>query len=399
MLELNEVEYCKVKVKYTADSDKVKEKYKKAISELKKLPVPGFRPNKATDQAIRNHFKAKIDAWVKQEMISESYEDILFETKIQPIGFPQTLDLKLDGNDFNCEFLFLKKPDFELKEVKGLEIPKPHQNITQNDYVEEMLQEIRTQNSNAVPYADGDFVQAGDTITMDYTVDDQVAEGELYKVGNNLLPEFDDNIIGMAPGESREFDVLNPTTNAKSHVKVLLHMGMKKTLCGLDDELAVKVGLKDLAELRKVVEGISSNRLKQHTDAQIADQIKKRLVDMHDFELPEWLTNMELQQVAQRMSIDLATASDQTKSDLITQAKNSVKFALILDSIRKNTPEADLSDEEILNIIKAKVANQVQDVDGFLQESQKNGKLLGFVAQVRNEVTLQYLIDNAKIVE
>ncbi len=85
MLEINEVEYCKVNVKYTATPDVVMEKTKEAINELRKLPVPGFRKNKATDQAIKTRYKQKIFDWVKSQMVQFSYDEILFETKMQPI--------------------------------------------------------------------------------------------------------------------------------------------------------------------------------------------------------------------------------------------------------------------------------------------------------------------------
>lgn len=397
MLEVNEVEYCKVNVKYTAAPEVVVEKTKKALDELRKLPVPGFRPGKATDIAIKARYKLRIEQFIKNEMANHAYDDILYETKIQPIGQPQVLDLRLDGNNFNCEMLFLKKPEFELKEVKGLEIPNPHQTVTQAQYVEELLQELRTKNGDSIPFGDGDFIQLGNVITMDYTVGDNVQEGVLYTVGQNLLPEFDDNIIGMAPGEEREFNVL--LNEVKTPVKVTFHMGMKKQLCPLDDVLAQKVGLSTLQDLRNTVEGVAGNRLKQHRDAQLADQISKRLLAMHDFEVPEWLILMEEQSLVQRNNINLSEATDELKAELNTKAKDSIKFALILDSIRKELPEADLSDEEVINLIKNRVNAQGNNPDEFLQKAHKDGTLLGLVASLRNEVTLQYLIDNAKIVE
>ena len=176
-------------------------------------------------------------------------------------------------------------------------------------------------------------------------------------------------------------------------------MGMKKSPCPLNDELAQKLGMKSIEELRNVVEGVATNRLKQHIDAQLADQISKRLIAMHDFEVPTWLVQMEQQVIAQKSNVDLNTASDEVKNDLNEKAKNSIKFALILDSIRQNFPDSDISDEDLINSIKQKVAAQGQNPDEFLQQAHKNGTLMGIFAQIRNEITLQYLIDNAKIID
>lgn len=397
MLELNEVEYCKVNVKYTATPEAVIEKTKEAINELRKLPVPGFRANKAPDLAIKARYKLKIAEWVKQQLIQYSYDEILFETKIEPIGQPQLLNVRLDGNNFNCEMLFLKKPEFELQEVKGLEIPTPHADTTQEKYVESMLQELRTKNGDSVPFTDQDFVQANDTLTLDYTVGEKVNEGVLYTVGQNILPDFDNNIIGMAAGESRDFNTL--VDGEKVKVSVTVHMGMKKSPAPLDDQLAVKLGMTDINHLRSTVEGIASNRLKQHRDAQIADQISKRLIAMHDFEVPEWLISMELQGMAQKNNIKLDEVTDEVKADLNEKSKGSIKFALILDSIRKNDPSSDLTDDEVLGLIKTRLVGQVENPDVYMMEMQKNGQLIGIVAQLRNETTLQYLIDNAKLID
>lgn len=397
MLEINEVEYCKVNVKYTADPAVVLEKTEEAIKQLKKLPVPGFRPGKATNLAIKARYKLKIEDWVKREMSNVAAEDCIFETKMQPIGAPQVLDLKFDGKNFNCEFLFLKKPDFELKEVKGLEIPKPHQATNQAGYVEKMLQELRVQHGDSIPYTDADFVQIGDVVTMDYKTSDAGEEGMLYTVGSNLLPEFDDNIVGMSAGETREFKLsINEKTDS---VSATIHMGMKKVPCALDDSLAAKLGIENLNKLREVVEGVATNRLKQDSDSQIANQIKIRLLDMHSFEVPQFLLTMELQDIAKKANLTLDSLSDEEKEDLTTRAKDSIKFALILDSIRQKEPESDLSDQEVLNLIRQRVAGKVPNVEAFLMDMQNKGNLIGSIAQIRNEVALQFLIDNAKLVE
>src|ERR1700741_2596005 len=125
-LESQEVEYCQLKINYKADPSVVSEKRNEAVKQLKNAPVPGFRPNKAPEHAIAAKYRDHINDWVKREMISAAYDDSLFELKFKPIGYPKTLSMKLDGNDFNCELLFLKKPEFKLCDVKAIEVPKPH---------------------------------------------------------------------------------------------------------------------------------------------------------------------------------------------------------------------------------------------------------------------------------
>ena len=126
----NETEYCKVSIAYMADEDTVKQNRTKILNKMRKLPVPGFRPGKATDYALRVHYKKEIENNLRQEMLNHANGDILFETKIEPIGQPDVKAISLEGNNFSCELNYLRKPSFDLKQYKELEIPTPHMNET-----------------------------------------------------------------------------------------------------------------------------------------------------------------------------------------------------------------------------------------------------------------------------
>jgi trigger factor len=412
-IECNEIEYCKLKVNYSADPSVVAEKQKEAINQLRTLPVPGFRPGKANDDAIKRKYKGKISEWVKREMISHAYDDILFETKIQPIGFPQTLDLHFDGTNFSCELLFLKKPEFELQDIKNIQIPTPHQPQTVAEIAEELIQSYRLKLGDARPYEENDFVQVGDKITVDVDVqlDGQVVEslskqGMLYEVGTNYVDGFDDNILGMGAGEERSFEtkltsnVLPTQFNKNAIVKVVVHMGMRQVPCALDDDFAKKLNYDTYDALYKAVDGVASVQFKNKQEQLVAEQVKKILVNNHSFELPSWLVTMEAQEIAQRNSVKWDDAADDVKQVFTSRASDNVKFALILDSVRKIEPEAELSDSEAMEYLKQKLLNMgSKDPSSYLMKAQKTGQLIGMIASVRNEYALQWIVNNVKLVE
>lgn len=405
MLQSKEVEYCKLQVNYTADQEVIREKYEEAINQCRKLPVPGFRPGKATDSAIKLKYKAQIADWVKKELLQRAYEDILFETKIKPIGQPQATALNFDGRSFSCELTLMKKPEFELGAVEGLEVPKPHQNGSPQETIEKIMQELRITHGDSKPYEENDFVQMGDKVTMDYRflsgedeLSDLTKEGILYTIGQNDFPGFDDNLLGMTPGEEREFNFLLNEKEVKA--KVLLHMGMRNSPAPLNDELAKKVGYQTYDELRQAVEAAGTNNFNSEKNSLLGEQVKKQLIAMHTFEVPDWLCLMEAQLLSARDKLSWEQISDEMKEHYLSRAKDGVKLALILDSIQDEKPDAALSDMEAINILK----NQLQSIghqnaDQFVAESQKNGRLVGLVANIRNEQALQYIISKATIIE
>ena len=403
-INTEELEFCKIKVNYLADSDVVKSKRTEAIKQLRGQPVPGFRPGKATDTAIKVKFKDKINDWVSREMLQQANDDILFETKMRPIGNHQVKDIKLDGTEFKCELVYLKKPDFELADYKEMEIPAPHLETTIDQLRESMFQTLREQNGETRPYEENDFVQTGDVITIDYAIHEndingkvmKKEDGAVYEVGSNKLPGgFDDALSGMAPDEKREFAL-----QGEAFVVVTVLAGTKKEPCPLDDSLAKKLNIENFDTLKGDVQAAAEKQLKSQRDQMIATQIKNRLVADNDFEVPPWLLNMEAQQIAAQEGVKWDDLDDAAKETFNKRGKDQIKFALIMDSIRLDEPEVQLGDEESIQLIRQRLTMMgVPNVQQFIVESAHNGRLAGMISTLRNDYAMQWLVDHSKIVE
>jgi trigger factor len=407
-IESKEIEYCKLEVQYQADIDTVKNKRDEAVNKLRKIAIPGFRAGKAPDYAIKSKCKDKINVFVKHEMTTQAYEDIVFETKIKTIGYPQYNDVRLDGNNFSCKMTVLKKPDFELKQHKDFEIPKPHFDRDIDAQVEATIQDLRMRFGEVAPYKDGEFVERGDQVTMDYSGANESGnykvgeEGILYTIGENKWPGFDDNLLGMSPGEDRKFDLtLLPSTVVKFAVKI--HMGMKRIPCPMNDELAQKVGLQNFGEVRQKLAVIAGERVRNQENQMVKQQIIVRLLEAHDFVVPQWLVNMEAQHIASTENSQGAATwsllNDEEKQVYLDRAIKQVKLSLILDSIRDAEVDAVLSEAELIEVLKNQITLRGMDANKFVVEAQQNGQLFGILAQLKDEYVLQWSMDNSKILE
>jgi len=419
-----EVEYCKLLVNYVAEPKVIEEKRNEVLKQLRNMPVSGFRKGKAPDEVLLSIYRKQVDNFVIKELVAHAYDDILFETGITPIGYPNTSDIQFIGNAFSCRMLFLRKPDFELKQYKDLEIPKPHIQKTEVELAEELLHQIRKQYADVNPYGEKDFVQTGDKITMSYELradgmEPIANDGEIYVVGSNKLTnDFDDNLLGMVPDEEREFDVMMNSFAMntlllkehvhdencehkliRTHVKVKLYMGMKSVPCSDNEELAKKANYESYQKLREAVAGAATSRIEQNRSFMTANQIKMRLVELHDFDVPSWLMLMEAQNIAMQEGIKWDDITDEIRESYIKRSKERVKLSCIFDSIRKAEPEAQMSDEEVKNYLTRLFTMQGQDAQKVFVEAERSGRLLGMVAAVRDEVTTQWLVKNSKIVE
>lgn len=412
-IEAEETEYCKLHVKYQGDPEIVKEKRQEAVKQLKNVQIPGFRKGKAPDYAIKAKCKKQIQNYINQFMVSQAYDDVQFEKNIKPIGEPNILNYSLEGNKFTCEMDVFHKPEIELKEYKGFEIPKPDIERDPTIQVQQTLQALREKYGDVAPYDDGDFVEKNDQITLDVVgaidgeqVDEFTIEGQLHTVGESKLPGFDDSILGMTPGEEREFEVEYPSDQGDERFrgkaisfKVTIHMGMKKKPCPLDDSLAQKLGVETLDQLNEELKKIAKANIEVQEKKQIGEQIKKRLVAAHDFQVPDWLLKMEGQYLAAMQNVDWKKLTDEQRDEFLNQGVDNVKLSLILDSIREEEPDAVLSDQEALEAVKQQARASGQDPEQFIINSQNNGRLLGFVSAMKDQFTIQFLTDNCKVVE
>lgn len=410
-MQIEEKEFCKVQVTYIADPEKVIAKRSEVIDDLYKevsqATVPGFRKGKAPLSAVKVRYRKQIEEATRREMVAVAESEILFETKMKTLFYPQVLSAQLSDSRFECTLLFMKKPPFELKQYKGFEIPKPHSPKTQGELAEQMLEELRVKYGDVAPYQENDFVQKGDKITMDVkctaegkTIEELTKEGVFYEVGQGFYREFDDNIQGMTPGEDRTFDVLWDTSNnekATFHVK--MHMGVKSVPAGLDDEFAKKLGLESFDKLRQEVEGVANRKIQEFEIKSIQQQVISRLMTEHDFEIPTWLISMDAQQLAMQHGLEWATVNNESRTLLESKARDRLKLTLIMDSIREVEPDTQFSSNEVLDVIRARVAEQGQDPNKFVVEMQQSGKLFGMVAALQQEATLDWLVKNSTLIE
>lgn len=411
LIEVNEPEYCKLVVHYEAGADQIDNKRAEVLTHFKKAPVPGCRAGKASLEAIRIYYHSQIEDSLKRALAEEAYHNVIFDKEIKPLGTPDFTKIDLAKNKFSCDFTLNKKPGFELAEYKGFEIPKP---VAKDPVLlaEKMIQDLRIQHGVSVPYGVDDFVQTGDNVVLDYAafdgdtaIDFLTAQGELLTVGHSQLPAFDDALLGMKASESRTFTIpVSAEISSAMAGKILrfdvtVHTGSKVEPMPIDNDLAVKVGKKDVHELLQHAAGQASARSTELVRSETLKQVSARLVSSNEFEVPSWLTLSEAKYLTANSKLAWDTLSDDTRQVYLALAETNVKLGLILDKIRDNEPDAQLSDQEVIDIVKRNINNSDANPDVVLQAMSKNGYLPILVARIRDEHTLDFVLKNSKIVD
>ena len=438
-IEFEELEYCKIRVKYVADSGLVLEKRSEALESIKKTnpKVRGFRQEAKSSNAKRNgknktktskgdtfkrayetslkiQYHKYIEEQVKKQLIAEAYDDALYETKMKPLSYPQINYSNLYKNGFECEMVFMKKPDFELIQYKGFEIPNPHQDETPIMRAEKMIQALRERHGETMLYGENDFLQEGDSVTMDVRsiceekeVKSLTRDGLSYVVGQNTFKEFDHNLYGMKPGDIRAFDIvfsdgkeiIDEVRSKRVTFTVTLHAGTKKVLAVLDDTFAQKLGYGDFQKMHMEAISTASSQLEKHRKQLVVNQLLGRILGKHDFKIPQWFVLMESQNAVREFGGNWSDMKESEIDIINKQSINKLKLSMILDSIRDAEPEAVFSEEEIINTLRHNIKANGGNPDEVLSSAQRDGSIIGLIAKLKDEATIQWLVEQSSIID
>jgi FKBP-type peptidyl-prolyl cis-trans isomerase (trigger factor) len=226
-------------------------------------------------------------------------------------------------------------------------------------------------------------------------------------VGKSALPDFDNNLLGMTVGETREFDIVVPPNGLPSmagklvHLKATLSMGSKTAPCPLDDTLAIKVGKQNITELREFVTATAVGRIAHAHQLRINEAVANRLIVDNKLDVPGWLTLSEAQYLVHQAKLEWSSLPDSDREKYLELGEKNVKLALVLDKIREVEASAQLTDQEVFDIIKKNLANtKVQtSLDDIIKEMNRTGQLQILFSRVRDEHALDFVVKHIKLIE
>lgn len=414
-IQITELEPCKLKVDYETGAEDILNKRAEVLEHFKKAPCPGSRPGRASLQAIKIHYKDQINESLKRALCEDAFHNTVFEKKLRPHGPPRMNSALLLDGKFSCEFEMFTKPDFEVAPFKDVQVVKPHSKTSIEILTEQILQECRERFGVQNPFTEDDFVQEGDHVIVDFEgfvdgekVDTLCAQGQMIAVGKGNLKEFDLALIGMKIGETREFNLEAPGESLPSltgktiKFKALLTMGSKIVPCALDDELAKKAGMESFEDLRNFCQGRAQKKFQQDEKNALNEAVcSKVAADNSGFEIPPWLILSEARYLAHRSEMDWDKMENADKEKFMIMAEKHARLSLILDKVREDEPEAQLSDQEVFdmikqNLLKSASKNNPEDV---MKELIRTGQYQILASRIKDEYCLDFLVKSMKLIE
>ena len=395
--QVTPAEKSTVKIEMTFSPEEWAQANDKAYAQNRgKYAVNGFRKGKVPKHVLELYYgKGLFYEDALNLLFSEHYGEILEK---EEKNFTVVGDPALSVEDISDEKVVLVavppvKPDVEIGAYKGIKIRKVEYTVTDAD-VDADIDSTRDRLAEKVEVTDR-AAETGDTVNIDFTgkTDGKEFEGgsakefDLTLGSHQFIPGFEESVVGMKVGETKDIDVTFPEDYQAEELKgkpavftVTLHKITGKKLPELDEEFAKKMGSDSVeaykAKVRERLEKNAQSRSRNETENEIVTAIAKTA----KAEIPDAMIEKQEEYSLQRMEYNLmyqgiklddylkyiGSTREEYKKNFEEDARRTVLHQLIVEKLIKEE-NITASEEEIAQ----KVAEQAKSVGKEPEEYKK----------------------------
>lgn len=416
-------ENSKVELEFTLTKEEFNERLDKVfVRHAKHFTIQGFRPGKAPRNIVEKTYgEDTLNYTVIEDTVDEDFRKAVEENNLEIVSRPElnVVQIGRDKDTIYTVTVFVK-PEATVKQYKGLEVAKVEKVVTEEDINKE-IETAREKNSRSVT-VENRPLENGDISNIDFEgFDNGVAfeggKGEKFDLtigSNQFIPGFEEKMIGMTIGETKDIEVSFPenyhmeTLAGKPVVfKVTLNSISKKELPVVDDEF-----VKDISEFETLAD--YKNSIKEKLEKRFAAEMKAaketavfdKLLENTEVVIPEAMIEEQVENLVkqteqelslQGMNIDiycqyLGIDKNVMRANFKAQAERDVKFRLALEAVAKQE-NIQVTDEDINTKIDELVAQYGKDQENNFKNNENIKQYL--TEQLKQEKLISLMVDSA----
>ena len=350
-----------------------------------KVQLKGFRKGKAPLPFLKKMYGKGMMSEILQEIVNETSYKAFSDRDLKPATTPHPhltsdIDAIIDGKadleyDVHAEIL----PVFEPMSVDGVKLKRPVADVA-DDEIDEQLKKIAEANREFEARKQTEKAKDGDMVVIDFVGSIDGAEfaggkGEDHSVvigSNSLIKGFEDQLIGAEGGTDVDVKVRFPDdygSAALSGKDAVFAVKVKEVKTPkdvqIDDDFAKKLGLDDLADLKKRVR----DRIEAEHKSMSRSHVKRMLLDKldagHDFDLPKSMVDAEFNQIwaqvqnAERDEEDKDKTEDELKDEYRKIAVRRVRLGLVLAEIGRRA-DVQVPSDQLQRAIQEQALREAQ---------------------------------------
>jgi trigger factor len=373
------------------------------------MKMPGFRKGHIPPPVViqRVGREAVLDEAVRST-IGRWYVDALDDAAIHPVGDPDIDlgDLPPEGQPLTFSIEIGVRPPAQLGDYKGVDVAR-REPAAPPEAVDAELEALRERAArlepSEEPAATEDFVvidYAGRLVVEDGD-DEPFAGGEgrdqpVQLGSGQLIPGFEDQLIGAVAGDEREVRVSFPDDYGAEHLAgrdaafaVTVKQVQRKELPELDDDFASDAaGFDTLAELREDIEAKLREADERRVEGEFREAALDAVVASSTVTVPPALVQARANELWERMLHSLShqgitkeaylQIADKTEEAILAEAAPEAEQQLRREAVLAAVIEAeqiDPSDGDLLDALQAPAAREDTSPEKLLARLEKAGRL------------------------
>lgn len=407
-----------------ATPEEVDASSKEFFDDIQKREHKGFRKGKAPrtvlEQSVGGHVKAM--GGVTEVLINEVAIPTIDESGTIFIAEPEfhvekTLE---EGKPFTFTVSGPVAPVIKLTDYGPVSIEMPPEEATEEE-VDAHLRGLQDYYHSFADISDeGHTAELGDYVMCTLTVTDSAdkvvgglrAASRMIGLGTGTMPTtFDDHVIGAKAGDTLEFDfdATNPDGTSdygdgNLHAVVDVKSFRREVLPALDDELAVKVGCTDAADMRNEMRRNINIQKSQELPKIKIDRAIDELIKRLDGEVPPYYVDFIRQDVGREFMQDLEKKGTNLQQWML---QNSVEGDTMKDDISREA-ERRASIDCALEALFSELGLTVTDADidamfegeeseHTREEWKAANRMADLMKMARQTKASEWLVDNAAV--
>lgn len=412
------------KVNLKIKPEKVAEQLDSQYQDLKKTAnIKGFRKGKAPMAMLKRYYGEHVEVEVKSNLLGTVMKHVIDENEIKLVAEPQVekVDI-LDDNTLEAILVFEVRPEVKVKDYKGLDITREPLNVL-DAAVDQRLESIRQQHATMEPVDEDRPAEDGDVAEIDYEgkLDGEPFEGgagqgrDLELGSNSFIPGFEEGVVGMKAGESKELKLTFPEDYQAAHLAgketvftVTLKAIKAKSLPELDDDFAKDLGgdFKSIQEvkdrIKKDIEMGETNRIRRADRNNVIDA----LFENNHVEAPNSLVKNQLEAMMQQaaFSLQMSGLTKEQAEQMLQgsgekykdEAEREVKAAFLFEAIAK-AEGIEITSEDVEKRFEKIAADTDRNVDQVKAVYEKDNAKARLEEEILEDMVLDFLLENANV--
>ncbi len=388
----------------------------------KTAKIKGFRPGKIPRKVLETYYGDQAEDRAVSNLVNKFYWEALKENNIVPVADP-VIDQKGIEKDKNFAFSAIVEvePVIEPKYYIGLELEKKESEIT-DDNILAKLEELRNMHSTLENIEGDRGIIEGDFAYIDFegkldgkSTKEMSQENYLLEVGSKgFVPGFEDQIIGVKKGESKEIVVKFPDDYPSKEIagkdvsfSVTVRDLKKKVLPELDESFVKNFEkYESLGELKENIKKTLEEENKDSINAELRRLIIDKLLEKNEFEVPSSLVERQIFSMMidaqRRMTLGgmdpekAAEVSSNLHDKFKNEAEKIVKTTFLINSIAEKE-SITVDEKDVEERLKDFAGKYAQDYESLKKSYEEGDRIEHLKMGILEEKTLDFIEGKAKI--